>query len=46
VVQLSPLQAAGKLYKIDEINQFSLSSFQVPAKIYFNHYLINLYSFH
>jgi hypothetical protein len=27
VVQLSPLQAAGKLYKIDEINQLSLSSF-------------------
>jgi hypothetical protein len=46
VVQLSPLQAAGKLYKIDETNQLSMSSFQVPTKNYFNYYLINLYSLH
>jgi hypothetical protein len=32
VVQLNPIEAAGQLYKIDQISQMRLSSFQVPRQ--------------
>jgi hypothetical protein len=32
VVQLTPIEAAGQLYKIDQISQMPMSSFQVTRK--------------